>query len=103
MFVIMFGGMCHYDDTSGLIWRNIRFVADRSAFEITFDKRMNSQFRHGSKRVRCDCYIGCGFTPAERTDSTSSVDSNVGWYSRARAAALPRRRLRLLMITICVI
>jgi integrase len=40
--VVMFGGMCRYDDASGLVWRNIRLVADGGAFEITFDKRKNS-------------------------------------------------------------
>ncbi len=49
MAVIMLGGMCQYDDASGLLWRNIRAEADGSAFEITFDKRKNAQFRHGSK------------------------------------------------------
>ena len=49
MAVVMFGGMCRYDDASGLLWRNIRFEADGSAFEITFDKRKNAQFRQGSK------------------------------------------------------
>ncbi len=48
--VVMFiGGMCRYDDASGLMWRDIRLEADGSAFEITFDKRKNSQFRHGNK------------------------------------------------------
>jgi integrase len=47
--VVMFGGMCRYDDTSGLMWRNIRFEADGSAFEITFDKRKNSKYRQGNK------------------------------------------------------
>ena len=45
MVVVMFGGMCRYDDASGLMWRNIRFEADGSAFEITFDK----QYRQGNK------------------------------------------------------
>jgi hypothetical protein len=80
MFVIVFGGMCRYDDEAGLMWRNIRFVADKSAFEIPFDKRKNSQLRQGNTCVRCGCCIGCGFTPAERTDSTSSADSMVGWH-----------------------
>ena len=47
--VVMFGGMCRYDDASGLMWRNIHFEADGSAFEITFDKRKNSQHRQGNK------------------------------------------------------
>jgi integrase len=45
----MFGGMCRYDDASGLMWRNIRFEVDGSAFEITFDKRKNCQYRQGNK------------------------------------------------------
>ncbi len=49
MDVVMFGGMCRYDDASGLMWWNIRFEADGSAFEITFNKRNNSQYRQGSK------------------------------------------------------
>ena len=47
--IVMFGGMCHYDDASGLLWSNIRFEADGSAFEITFDKRKNAQLRQGNK------------------------------------------------------
>jgi integrase len=49
MAVVMFGGMCRYDDASGLQWRNVRFVEDGSGFEITFDKRKNAQFRQGNK------------------------------------------------------
>jgi hypothetical protein len=47
--VVMFGGMCRFDDASGLMWRNIRLDADGSAFEITFDKRNNSQSHQGNK------------------------------------------------------
>ena len=47
--MIMFGAICRYDDASGIMWRNIRFEADGSAFEITFDKCKNSQFLQGSK------------------------------------------------------
>ncbi len=43
MALVMFGGMCRYDDASGLLWRNVRFGEDGSAFEITFDKRKNAQ------------------------------------------------------------
>ena len=42
ILVIMFGAMCRYDDASGLMWRNIRFVEDGSGFEITFEKRKNA-------------------------------------------------------------
>jgi integrase len=47
--VVMFGGMCRYDDASGLVWRNIRFEADGSVFKISFDKRNNSQYRQVNK------------------------------------------------------
>ncbi len=49
MAVLMFGGMCRYDDASGLQWRNVRFLEDRSAYESTFDKRKNAQYRQGNK------------------------------------------------------
>ena len=39
MAVVMYGGMCRYDDASGLLWSNIRFESDGSGFKITFDKR----------------------------------------------------------------
>jgi len=46
----MFGDMCRYDDASGMQWRNVRFLEDRSAFELlTFDKRKNAQFWQGNK------------------------------------------------------
>jgi len=35
--MIMFGAMRRYANASGLLWRNIRFEADGSAFKITFD------------------------------------------------------------------
>ena len=31
--------MCWYDDASGLLWRNVRFVEDGSGFETSLDKR----------------------------------------------------------------
>jgi hypothetical protein len=49
MAIVMFGGICRCDDTSGLLWRNVRFEEDKSAFEITFDKRKNAQYRQGNK------------------------------------------------------
>ncbi len=42
MAVLMFGGMCRYDGASGLQWRNVRFLEDRSAYESTFGKRKNA-------------------------------------------------------------
>jgi len=47
--VVIFGGMCRYDNASGLYWSNIVFESDGSGFEITFDKRKNAQFRQGNK------------------------------------------------------
>ena len=49
MSVVMFGAMCRYNDASRLRWRNVRFEADGSAFELTFEKRKNAQFRQGNK------------------------------------------------------
>ncbi len=49
MAVVMFGGMCRYDDASRLQWKNVRFVEDGGGFEVTFDKRKNAQFRQGNK------------------------------------------------------
>ncbi len=83
--VVMFGGMSRYDDASGLM---CLLEADGSAFEITFDKRKNSQYRQDKKVlvtpsrtmqfVQYECYSGCGCIWAERRDSTSSADSTVG-------------------------
>jgi len=68
MAVVMFGGMCRYDDASGLLWYNIHFEADGSAFEITFDKRKNAQFRQGNKPLvqRSDGRIACSLPEAVR-------------------------------------
>jgi len=49
MAVVMLGGMCRYNDASGLIWRNVLFVEDGSGFDISFDKLKNAQFRQGNK------------------------------------------------------
>lgn len=49
MSVVMFGAMCRYNDASRLRWRNVRFEAEGSAFELTFEKRKNAQFRQGNK------------------------------------------------------
>jgi integrase len=49
MAVIMFGGMCRYDDAAGLLWSNIRFETYWSAFKITFNKHNYAQFRQGNK------------------------------------------------------
>jgi hypothetical protein len=49
MAVLMFGDMCRYDDASALQLRNVHFLEDRSAYEFTFDKRKNAQYRQGNK------------------------------------------------------
>ena len=55
MAIIMFGAMCRYDDASGLLWKNLRFVEDGSGFEITFEKRKNAQYRQGNKVLVSSC------------------------------------------------
>jgi hypothetical protein len=47
MAVLMLGGMCRYDDASGLMWRNARFLEDGNGFKLAFDKRKNGQYRQG--------------------------------------------------------
>ena len=42
MAVVVFGGICRYEEASGLIWRNVRFAKDGSGFEISFDKRKSA-------------------------------------------------------------
>ena len=49
MAIVMFGGMCRHDDTSGLLWRNVRFEADGTGYELSFDKRKNAEYRQGKK------------------------------------------------------
>ena len=38
-----------YSDVSRLNWDNVKFASDLSSFEITFERRKNSQFRQASK------------------------------------------------------
>ena len=47
--VVMFGGMCSYDDASRLLWFNICFEPDGSGLKITFDMCKNARFRQGNK------------------------------------------------------
>ena len=49
MAVVMFGGMCRYDDASHLRWRNVKFDSDGSCFHLSFEKRKNAQFRQGNR------------------------------------------------------
>ncbi len=55
MAVINSGAMCRYDDASGLTWRNLRLVENGSAFEMTFEKRKNAQYRQGNKVLVASC------------------------------------------------
>jgi hypothetical protein len=50
MAVVMFGGMCRYDDAIRLRLRNVQFEPAGSNFHLAFKKRKNAQFRQG-KRV----------------------------------------------------
>ena len=45
MTVVMFGGVCRYDDASRLAWQNVRFEKDESGFGLNFDKLKNAQHR----------------------------------------------------------
>ena len=58
MAVLMIGGMCRYDDASNQQRRNIRFVEDRSAYELTFDKRKNAHYRQGNKVMVVSAPLG---------------------------------------------
>jgi hypothetical protein len=49
MTVVMFGGMCKYDDASRLRWRNVQLEPDGSSFHLSFEKRKNAQFRQGNR------------------------------------------------------
>ncbi len=58
MAVVMFGGMCRYDDDSGLLWLNVRFEVDGSGYEISFDERNNAQQRQGNLGSLSSPHIG---------------------------------------------
>jgi len=45
MPVVIFGGMCRYDDASHILWRDVRFETDGSGFGRFFDKLRNAQYR----------------------------------------------------------
>ena len=42
MAILSFGAMCRYSDVSRLKWKNIKFEANLSSFEITFEIRKNA-------------------------------------------------------------
>ena len=45
MVVIMFGGMCRYDDVRNLRWENAMFGLNNCSVELSFEKRKNDQHR----------------------------------------------------------
>jgi len=47
--VVMFGGMCIYDDASRLRWRNVRFEPDGVSFHLSFEKRKNAKSMQGNR------------------------------------------------------
>jgi hypothetical protein len=95
MAIVMFGGMCRYDDASGMLWWNIRFEADGSGYELSFDTRNNAQCRQGNKvlvappPLSAVCPVRLlrelQFYTGGRRTCTYSVDSTGGWLLRARA------------------
>ena len=42
MLVVMFGGMCMYDDVNRLRLRNVQFEHGGSIFHLSFEKRKNA-------------------------------------------------------------
>jgi hypothetical protein len=49
MAVVMFGGMCRYNDASHLRWRNVTIESDGVSFHLSFEKRKNAQFMQGNR------------------------------------------------------
>ena len=49
MAVVMFGGMCRYDDVSNLRWKHATFGAAGCSVELFFEKRKNDQHRQGGR------------------------------------------------------
>jgi len=49
MAVVMFGGMCIYNDANRLRWRNITIEPDGNSFHLYFEKRENAQYRQGNR------------------------------------------------------
>ncbi len=45
MAVVMFGGMCMYEDANRLRWRNVQFEPYGNNFHLSFEKRKNAQFK----------------------------------------------------------
>jgi len=41
--VVIFGGMCRYNDASRLRWRNVTIEPDGCSFHLSFEKRKNAQ------------------------------------------------------------
>ncbi len=49
MAVVMFGGMCKYNDANSLRWRNVTIEPDGNCFHLYFEKRKNAQFGQGNR------------------------------------------------------
>jgi hypothetical protein len=49
MAIDTIGRMCRYDDASGLLCKIVRFEADGSGYELSFEKRENAQYQQGNK------------------------------------------------------
>ncbi len=45
MAVVMFGGMCKYDDANRLRRHTVHFEPNGNIFHLAFEKRKNAQFR----------------------------------------------------------
>ena len=45
MAVVMFGGMCKYDDANRFRWRNLQLEPVGNNFHLYFEKRKNAQLR----------------------------------------------------------
>ncbi len=51
MAVVIFGGMCRYDDVSRLRWRNVQFEPGGISFHLSFEKRKNVQFKQWNRVI----------------------------------------------------
>jgi hypothetical protein len=86
--------MCRYDDASGLLLKDLRFVEDGSVFVMTFEKRKNAQYGQGNKVLvsSCPLAIVCPvrllnqlrtYTEHRRSYTSSGV-STAAWWLRTR-------------------
>jgi hypothetical protein len=54
MAVVMFWGMCRYNDANLLRWRIGKFEPDGNSFYLSFEKRTNAQFWQGNRVTVAD-------------------------------------------------